>query len=185
MAEPALGFWSANGNAQTVLDAYMPGTLARPKSAGLNCYRTLRSCALFYGAGATPGDTILLRDFGFSKETIRRAREDEDVFQFVMRGTVRNGDYAGPYDIYLYSHRQAETLKERLEGAGFGDIELVAQLDVIQASSVPPPRLETKPRMSAADKRARKSELQKQRRWLAARECGRSSGATGRPPKPP
>ncbi len=185
LAEPALGFWSANGNAQTVLDAYMPGTLARPKSAGLNRYRSLRSCALFYGAGATPGDTILLRDFGFSNETIRRAREDEDVFQFVMRGAVRNGDDTGLYDVYLYSRRQAETLRDRLEGAGFGDIELVAQPHVIQAMSAPTPKPATKPRLSAADKRARKSELQRERRWLAARECGRSSGATGRPRNPP
>jgi len=184
-AEPALGFWSANVNAQIVLDAYMPGTQARPKVAGLNCYRDLRSCALLYGSGATPGDAILLRDFGFSNAMIRRAREDEDVFQFVMRGAPRNSDYAGPYDIYLYSRRQAETLKERLVGEGFGDIELVAQLHVIPSSSVPPAKPETKPKPSAADKRARKSELQRQRRLLAARQHGRPQGAVGRPPNPP
>ena len=34
-------------------------------------------------------------------------------------------------------------LGERLEGEGFGNIELVAQLHVIQATSVPPPRFHT------------------------------------------
>ncbi|WP_298128188.1 DEAD/DEAH box helicase family protein [Brevundimonas sp.] len=185
VTEPTLGFWSANSNAQDFLDAYMPGTLARPKSAGLNRYRDLCSCALFYGAGATPGDAILLRDFGFSKAMIRRAREEEDIFQFVLRGSLRNGDYAGPYEVYLYSRSQAETLRDRLEGEGFCDIELVAQSHVIQATSLPPPHPMNKPQPSAADKRARKSELQRQRRWFAASQQGRPQGAVGRPPNPP
>lgn len=183
-AESELGFWSANKNAQDFLDAYMPGEQVRPKVAGLNCYRDLRSCALLYGSGATPGDAILLRDFGVSKAMIRQAREDEDIFQFAMRGALRNADYAGQYDIYLYSRGQAETLKARLEGAGLTDVEVVAQTHVIQMSSVPAPRPATKPRPSAAEQRVRKSELQRQRRWLAASQQGRLPGAAGRPPNP-
>lgn len=183
--EPNLGFWSANTNAQEFLDAYMPGQHERPKVAGLNRYRNLRSCAMFYGSGQTPGDTVLVDVFGFSAETIRRAREDEDIFQFAMRGAIRNADDVGQYDVYLYSRWQAERLIDRLRTDGFSDLETVAHPDVIRWDSQVPDRGDTQLTKTASEKRARKTELQRERRWIAAGEMGRRPGVPGRPARPP
>ncbi len=44
--------------------------------------------------------------------------------QFVMRGAIRNADYDGPYDAYLYSRSQAERLRDQLTTSGIGVVEL-------------------------------------------------------------
>ncbi|WP_206749931.1 hypothetical protein, partial [Salmonella enterica] len=40
---------------------------------------------------------------GITDAQIERAREEEDVLQFVMRGAIRKRDFGGDYDIYLYT----------------------------------------------------------------------------------
>jgi hypothetical protein len=59
--------------------------------------------------------------FGLSKQDIERAREQEDIWQFVMRGAVRNADFAGVYTVYLYDVWQADTLADMLRDAGITD----------------------------------------------------------------
>lgn len=114
--EPEIGFWSGNDEVRNLMEWRVGGVLTRPKVAGSNKYRELRSCAFIYSSKPLPGDEALRGPlFEMSEADILAAREDEDIHQFVMRGVVRNESYEENYDCYVYSKRQAEALKVKLE----------------------------------------------------------------------
>jgi len=113
---PDLGFWSGNEDVRNLMEWRVGGVLTRPKIAGSNEYRDLRSCAFIYSSKRLPGDAALSGPlFDMSEVDVLAAREDEDIHQFVMRGVVRNESYGEGYDCYVYSKRQAEALKAKLE----------------------------------------------------------------------
>lgn len=123
---PDIGFWSGNDVVCDLMEWRVRGVLTRPKVAGSNKYRNLRSCAFIYSSKPQPGDEALSGPlFKMSKADILAAREDEDIHQFVMRGIIRNETYGGDYDCYVYSKRQAEALATRL-GAIAGSVEVIA-----------------------------------------------------------
>jgi len=112
---PDIGFWSGNDEVRDLMEWRVGGVLTRPKVAGSNGYRTLKSCAFIYSSKPLPGDEALSGPlFRMSEEDILAAREDEDIHQFAMRGVIRNGDYGDDYDCYVYSKRQAEALAAKL-----------------------------------------------------------------------
>jgi hypothetical protein len=123
---PDLSFWSGNEAVRNSFEHRLPGRMTAPKLAGLNCHRGAQSCAFFYSSKALPQDETLKTVFELTAEDILAAREDEDIFQFVMRGAVRDPSYGGNYDIYLYSVDQAERLRDTLVQNGFADVEVVA-----------------------------------------------------------
>jgi hypothetical protein len=120
-----LGFWSGNEAVRHSFEHRLPGRMTAPKLAGLNCHREAQSCAFFYSSKALPQDETLKTIFELTPENILVAREDEDIFQFVLRGAVRDPGYGGDYDIYLYSVDQAERLRETLIQNGFADVEVI------------------------------------------------------------
>ncbi len=124
---PTLRFWSGNEVVQTLFDWRLPGTMIKPKAAGLNQYAGLDSCAFIYSAKPTDADEPIQKLFGVTPDQIRHAREDEDVLQFVMRGAIRDASFSGTYDIYLYSREQAVRLQAQLSGAGFQQVILVPE----------------------------------------------------------
>lgn len=186
--EPNLGFWSANDVVANLLEHRVPGEKIDPKVAGQNEYRDLTRCAFIYSARQTPDDAPLKALFGITDEEIQIARQDEDVLQFVMRGAVRMGDYAGPYDIYLYSRSQAERLEAQLVGSGVGTVELVP---VEAAGFMYATRPSGQPMTEKPDKVvsktgrfvSRKSAETTARRHKKAAAQGRLPGKAGRPKK--
>jgi len=126
--EPNLGFWAANDVAERLLDHRLNGKPISPKAAGLNVHDEETSCALIYSSKALPGDGPAQALFGITDDEILRAREEEDILQFVMRGAIRRCDFGGDYDIYLYSKRQAELVAQKLEASGIGkSVDLVPE----------------------------------------------------------
>ena len=123
---PSLGFWSGNEVVRDSFEHRMPGVLALPKVAGLNLYREAISCAFIYSSKALPEDQTLQQIFDLSADEVNAAREGEDLIQFVMRGAIRNADFGGQYDIYVYSLDQAEHLRDALLHCGFTNVELTA-----------------------------------------------------------
>lgn len=122
---PDLGFWSGNEDVLELMDHRVSDREGiPPKAMGLNRHDASVSCAFFYSAKAVPGDEILLAEMGLTNADILAAREDEDVFQFVYRGAIRRPEYAGPYDIYLFSRQQAERLKHALEASGLTNVQI-------------------------------------------------------------
>lgn len=124
---PELGFWSGNKEVLKYLHWRVGGQRVRPRVAGQNAWRTLTSCALIYTSGATPHDRPFMEAVGITDDEVRHAREDEDFLQFAMRGAIRNKDFNGAYDIYVYEREQAQRLAARLEASSVGIVEIVPE----------------------------------------------------------
>lgn len=120
-----LGYWSCNEAIDLAFHGRLKGVKVSPKVEGTNALMTHRSCALIYSSKSLPQDEVLIKAIGLTKEQIERAREIEDVGQFIMRGAVRDPAFSGDYDIYLYDQHQADALAEYLEENGLGDAELI------------------------------------------------------------
>ena len=119
---PDLGFWSSNGSIKNDFLDRIKGKAEQPKLAGLNRLRNKTSCAMIYSSKSVPGDAPIIDMFDVRKEEIQASREDEDIFQFVCRGAIRDPNYGGQYDAYLYSRSQAERLATKLIAAGYHDV---------------------------------------------------------------
>lgn len=184
---PRLGFWGANEPVANLLEHRVSGQLIPAKAEGQNAYRAEQSCAYVYSAKATPNDEPLKALFGLTDEQIQVSRQDNDVLQFAMRGAIRNPDYGGEYDIYLYSRSQAERLRDQLLGSQIGDVELLpADAGFLHASRVLDER--AKPRAETAISRSGRkvkaaSAKKSERRHAKALAAGRQPGRVGRPKK--
>lgn len=120
-----LAFWTANDDVRRYLTGVMPGEEASPRQEGTNTLRDLTSCAIIYSAKKTPADEPSIDQFGLTSEDIETSREAEDISQFVMRGAMRERDFAGDFPIYLYDLHQAERLAAYLEANAIASVELV------------------------------------------------------------
>lgn len=182
---PGLGFWSGNEAAWKYMEHRMPGTLILPKVMGINSYRRHNSCAMIYSSKPLPGDNPIQEIFGVTDDDLLAAREQEDIAQFVFRGAIRNRDFDGAYDIYVYSKRQAEQLQHRLvSDRVVANAQLVpvpeAGLMYVRRSGCQPP---TSMAFSAQE-RQEKDRLRKEgERAAKAKLAGRVPGKRGRPPK--
>jgi len=191
--EPSLGFWSANDEVKPLLDHRLHGRPISAKAAGLNVYDDETSCAVIYSSKVTPGDRPAQALFDITDDEILRAREDEDIFQFVMRGAIRRRDFDGDYDIYLYSKRQAEFVEAKLVAIGIGQsVTLVPEPGAGIMDAVPQPLREIREAIAAekkaerlADYKVREANRQKTRRADRAKAEGRepsaNNGRGGRP----
>ncbi|MCJ2094668.1 hypothetical protein MKK67_19525 [Methylobacterium sp. J-072] len=119
------GYWTANQMAAPYLRHRFAGLEVRPKTAGTNVLREFEECAVVYSCKATPADTALIEALNLDREAVRAAREDEDIFQMVTRGAIRDPEYSGRYEIHVYDDGQAERLRARMLAGGFTDVMLV------------------------------------------------------------
>ena len=125
------GYFASN----TATRGFFLGLLAgaeqvSPRNAGTNNLRHHTACAIIYSCKATDADGALIAALGLDKNAIRTAREDEDIFQTVTRGAIRDPAYAGGYDAHVYDAGQAERLRDRLAAAGYTKITLVPEDEV-------------------------------------------------------
>jgi hypothetical protein len=134
-----LGYWSGNDGVLDRFEISVSGAMLRPKQAGTNEYRHLTSCAFIYSNKAQQSDAPILDVFGLCKDEITRARQDEDLKQFVMRGAIRCPDFDGTYDIYVYDLAQADVVQAYLGENGFGHVTLIG-LDQVGIMDVEPPK---------------------------------------------
>lgn len=182
---PELGFWSANEPVAHLLEHRLSGVQLSPKAAGQNTYRAMASCAFIYSAGPTPNDVPLRELFGITDEEIRIARQDEDIMQFVMRGAIRNPDYAGQYDIYLYSRAQAERLRDQLNAAQLGAVSVLPAdagfMTAVRSSVAVQQPITAKSKTGRTVKFS--SVRRAERRHRQAMKAGRTPGLPGRPRK--
>ena len=135
------GFWTCNESIIPYFVERFPSKWYPPKQAGSNALRHHTACAIIYSAKAQAADEPLLSSLGIDRSDVQAAREDEDNYQFVMRGAIRNGDYDGRYDVYIYDRAQAERLQVRLIEQGFVDVALVpiheaGIMDVVRPTQV-------------------------------------------------
>lgn len=163
------GYWSSNEAIRLVFRARFPGEWCSPKQAGTNGLIHHTSCLYIYSAKPQMDDAPIIDLLGLNRDDIRRAREFEDIRQFVMRGAIRRPDYDGAYDIYLYDLAQAQDLEAYLHGIGITDLELVPVveagiMDVVRPGSV---AVAQKAPLSRKEKRERNTASQQKRRAKA------------------
>jgi hypothetical protein len=123
---PDLGFWSGNDEVLKLMEWRVSGDLTRPKVMGQNKWRNLTKCAFIFSSGPTPDDRAIMETFEISEDEVYRAREDEDILQFAMRGAIRKRDFGGRFDVYVYTEDQANALAASLTSSGIGTVEIVA-----------------------------------------------------------
>ena len=185
---PADAFWSGNGIVETVMFGRMKATFINPLVAGLNKHRGATACAMIFSSKATDEDQPLMDVFDLSKEDIRRAREDEAIAQFVMRGAIRNLDSGGAYNIYLYSEKQADLLRDRLLGIGFTTVALspldgVGIMDVARAAGSQVEPTDEEKEAKEAKRREEDAERKRNKRAEGAIAAGRVPGGEGGRPR--
>jgi hypothetical protein len=120
-----LGYWSGNKVFTDYAFGRLAGAMVSPKAEGTNSLMRHRSCAYIYSGKALPSDEPLIDLLGLTRDEIERAREFEDIIQFVARGDLRDPEATGDYDIYLYDLHQAQVVAAYLMENGFGEVELV------------------------------------------------------------
>lgn len=124
-----LGYWSGNKDVRKQFRGRAFGKLEQPKLAGLNRLRDATSCSMIYSAKSVEDDKPIIKMFGITKDEVQASREDEDIYQFVCRGAIRDLNYGGPYDAFVYSRSQAERLAKKLADAGYDDVNCVGVED--------------------------------------------------------
>lgn len=171
------GYWTCNAAIKSYFVWRFPGAWCLPKQSGSNALRHHRSCAIIYSGKAQISDEPLFDMLGVDRDDVQAAREDEDVYQFALRGAIRNPDYAGNYDIYVYDDRQAERLQARLIEQGYVDVSLVP-ISEAEIMDVIRPKMRTG--TGCATTTAASITHRKEQKRLAERERGRRRRETVR-----
>lgn len=189
------GYWACNKSVRPYFAHRFAAPYCRPRMAGTNSLRHHASCAMIYSAKATPADGAIIDAFEIDRDVLCNTREDEDIFQMVTRGAIRDFDYDGPYEIYVYDAEQAERLRTRLIEGGYTDVaaEPVPEAGILDVER-PAPRgaqdAEIDPEAAARKLEAmRDQEAERGRRRRAAAKAVKIADGTyrgpGKPRRPP
>ena len=171
MTVDGLGYYSGNECVRSYFEGWLPHAVAvRPKQAGTNGLIHHTSCAFIYSNKAQDADEPIRIALGFTADEIQRARETEDVIQFVMRGAVRDPTFTGTYTVYLYDRTQADVMAAYLRANGVTDdvrIEGVEEAGILDAQR-------------PASRREKKAALEAEAGSYAEREQARRDADTKR-----
>jgi hypothetical protein len=195
---PNLGYCATNTDIRPYfVGARLSGEMVSPRQEGTNALMHHTSCALIYSSKAVPADGPSLEVFGLTKQDVERAREIEDIIQFVLRGALRRPDFDGEYKVYLYDLHQAEALAAYLEQEGIASVEFVPveEAGIMDVEREKPGRkrveldesskAERDQRRRDADRtrkaRDRAAENEEKRRAGTLRPPGRPAKRTGKP----
>lgn len=175
------GYWSCNEDIRAVFRNRFPGTQCQPKQAGTNSLIEEKSCLYIYSSKPQADDAPIIDLLGLNRDDIRRAREFEDIRQFVMRGAIRRPDYDGAYDIYLYDFAQAEDLAGYLRRIGITDVETVPVngADIMDVVRLDAWTSKKKAPLSREEKRER-NKLSQQKRRAKVRADDEANGVVVR-----
>jgi hypothetical protein len=180
---PKASFWSGNTVVQHLMEHRIKGELIAASAAGLNKHRRKQHCAIIFSGKATKADRGMMKVFGLTDDQIERAREDELIRQFAMRGAIRDPTFDRAYDIYVYEKVQAERLKDHFEDLRFDTIELMPVMEAgmmsVRRKSDGPTEQEKEAKK--VDQRKKAADRQRAKRAADAKAAGREVGQPGNP----
>jgi hypothetical protein len=114
--DPENHYYSANLAALKRLD--LPGLKLQPKVSGADEYKHLTCATFLYSAKPSKAEVRALELYGIKYNEVVRARQDEDLIQFVWRSSLRvSGDPRG-CEFRIYDYAQALFLKNFIEATG-------------------------------------------------------------------
>ncbi|MDN3625866.1 hypothetical protein [Methylobacterium isbiliense] len=187
------GYWSCNSTTQLAFLHRLRGRWCEPKLSGTNRLRDNAACAYIYSSKAQASDAPILELLGLDRAAVTRAREHEDVFQFVMRGALRDPSYDGEYDVYLYSEDQALALQRSLMASGITDrvetiaVEEAGILSVVRPEARSPSTKASRDERTVQERRADEREAERLRgkgRRASAKALRVAAGTARGPGRP-
>lgn len=200
---PADHIMTTNRGYEDVLSLWeVPGSALSPKQAGSNDWVAYTCATMIYSSKATRNERPLLSKIGITYDEVRRAREFEDILQFVFRLSLRDHESDAPVDIRVYDSAQAEFLAEFLAATGYVDVSVwcITEAGIATQWRQKPgrqPLIETMDPQEYAEKAEadRKTKAQKQKEYRArlnaekiargeeVRRRGRPKGSRNKPKK--
>jgi hypothetical protein len=112
--DPANHFWSCNLKSKLNL----PGQKIQPKVSGMDDYKRFSCASFFYTAKPSKAEEVAFARYGISREEVIRAREFEDLVQFLGRTCWRIPDDSREIDFRVYDYWQALFLEEFIANSG-------------------------------------------------------------------
>jgi hypothetical protein len=184
-----IGYWSGNTLVRERLMYGFDDTVSQevsPRVEGTNTLKDKTSCAFIYSSKKQDGDQPIMDIFGIDAADIEKAREEEDIFQFVMRGAPRNPEYEGDYHVYLYSEDQVQALAQRLRDHGVTQIEVVPVTDagIMEHTREHKPRPVKVDEATKIEKRRKNDNERKARKHRAEKEEKIKNGTYRKPGRP-
>lgn len=167
--------WTCNNALKSMLaHVGIKGHQVTPKIAGSNAYRTITTCSVIYSAKSNPKESKVLSLLGITPEWVQRAREFEDLIQFVLRTALRDPDYEGMVTVNVYDQTQADFLAAYLAKV-FGFTVTTEYVDIGIGDVVKPSRGRGPVHATDAERRAHRQaanrEAQQKRRAAARKEA--------------
>jgi hypothetical protein len=99
-------YWS--GNTALINANNIPNvTKLNPRAAGRNDLAAYTECAMIYTSKPSPDETTALRMCDVSRDDVVRTRETEDIFQMLMRSSLRDPSNNSAVTMYVYDQTQA------------------------------------------------------------------------------
>jgi hypothetical protein len=114
--DPENHFWSAN--LHELFKRSLPGEKLKPKVSGSDAYKHLTCASFIYTAKPFQAEVEAFARYGITFEDIVRARQDEDLVQFLWRSSLRVPDDTRDVEFRVYDLVQATFLKEFIEATG-------------------------------------------------------------------
>jgi hypothetical protein len=114
--DPENHFWSANLDALKRFN--LPGQRLQPKVSGSDAYKHLTCASFIYTAKPSRAEVEAFAGYGITFDEIVRARQNEDLVQFLWRSALRVPDDTRDVEFRVYDLAQAIFLKEFIEATG-------------------------------------------------------------------
>jgi hypothetical protein len=100
-------YWS--GNRSLIARVDIPNvTKISPRAAGRNDLAAYTTCAMLYTSKPSPDETTALKMCEVSRDNVVRTRETEDIFQMLMRSSLRDPSNEAAVILYVYDKTQAQ-----------------------------------------------------------------------------
>lgn len=180
-------FNALNGGlmADVVGASRVPGCVLSPRQAGSNDWQHVHCVTSIYSSKPNGFERHLFETIGVSADEVRRAREYEDLLQFVFRSSIRDPNSSETVEVRVYDIAQAEFLARFFadDPNGYVDVTVYPITDAgVLTVQRPRSGRKTRPGNLSADGRL----LPKAVRQAAYRERLKAEklAAGGGPPRP-
>jgi hypothetical protein len=114
--DPENHYWSAN--LHELIKRSLPGQKLKPKVSGSDNYKHFTCASFIYTAKPSQAEVEAFARYGITYEEIVRARQNEDLIQFLWRSALRVPDDTRDVEFRVYDLAQASFLKEIIEATG-------------------------------------------------------------------
>lgn len=115
-SQPTNHYYSAN--VDTLKAVTLPGEKLQPKVCGSDAYKHITCASFIYTAKPSAAEEKAFELYGITRNEIIRARQNEDLIQFLWRSWLREPNDTRDGEFRVYDRAQAEFLKEFIEATG-------------------------------------------------------------------